>query len=540
MIPTSSTTGKAAPDNGRIDASSGGERSGIGEGGVGRKLIANTLFNFLGQLYVLVLAFAVVPYIVHHLGPELYGLIAVVATLGGFAGLLNLGVGRALSKYVAELYWQGELGRIRALFGTALGTSLVAGAVGFLLLIGFRNSFAGAFFHGDPSTDRFVTFALLVTAFGVLISMATEPLSALPLAIQRFDICNRMSVLLATLRNFGAVLVLILGLFVKGVLLMYLFASLVVFFCYVYYGRKLVPNLSLRPRFSWGDFKYLFSFSASVLVLSVSSLVVHRLDRVLVAYFLPIAAVAYYVIPYSLAANTWTGVGNITSVIFPSASELSAMQANEKLRELYLRATKMVVLVGLPVTVILVVVPRQILQYWVGPEFAQHGALTLQLLAGGCFFNILAHVPMVVSQGIGRPWIAAKYSLINGVANLGLFLLLIPRLGVVGAGLSFFLSQVLIAPPYVWEVNRQLSVSWWSLISSAYLRPLACALGATAFLVILRPYIDSLPKLLLYCGFTISAYGLLALVYAIDRREKMGIFEQALSALRSLRCAVGA
>jgi len=499
---------------------------------LGQRLVANTLFNFLGQLYVLVLGFAVVPYVVHRLGPDLYGLIMLVAAVGGFAGVLSLGVGRAFSKYVAELYWQRDFARISGLFQTAFAIALLAGSAACAILIGFRDSLASALFHGGADTERFVTFALLTTAGGVLVSLVTEPLSAIPIALQRFDIYNRLNILASTLRNLGAILVLMLGLYLRAVLLVYLSSSLVVLIIYAHYARRLIPGLHLRPGIHWPDLKQLLGFSVSVIVASVSALVVHRLDRVLVAYFLPIAAVAYYVVPYSLAERTSTGVGNITSVIFPSASELSSMQAPEKVRELYLRATKMVVLAGLPVTVILLAVPGQILRYWVSSDFAARGALTLQLLAAGYFLNILANVPFVVAQGIGRPWISAKYSLINGVVNLILFLVLIPRYGIVGAGLGFFISEVLVMPPFIWEVNRLLRVSWQQVISQAYLRPFACGGVALAALWFCRRRVDSLWTLVFACGIAVGLYGLAGFVAALDHRERADLCAQALNIMR--------
>jgi O-antigen/teichoic acid export membrane protein len=315
-------------------------------------------------------------------------------------------------------------------------------------------------------------------------------------------------------------------------LVVYLFAGLALLVIYVRYARRLIPGLRLRPRLRRPDLRQLLSFSASVIVASVSGLAVHRLDRVLVAYFLPIAAVAYYVIPYSLAERTSMGVGNITSVIFPSASELSAMQALCKVRELYLRATKMVVLVGLPVTVVLVAVPGQILRHWVGADFALRGALTLRLLAAGFFLNILAHVPFVVAQGIGRPWISAKYSLLNGAANLGFFLVLIPRYGIVGAGAGFFASELLVMPVFIWEVSRLLQASWWQLFSQAYLRPFACGAVALAALWFCRPYVDSLLTLVLACGTALAFYGLAGFATALDHRERTDLYTQVLHTLR--------
>ena len=78
------------------------------DGSVSRQFFSNTILNYVGQGLILVLTFATAPYIVHHLGPELFGIVALVQVIAGFAGLLNLGVGRALTKYVSELHWKGE------------------------------------------------------------------------------------------------------------------------------------------------------------------------------------------------------------------------------------------------------------------------------------------------------------------------------------------------------------------------------------------------------------------------------------------------
>lgn len=82
----------------------------------GQKVIAGTLLNIVGQAYSVVLAIVVIPYIIHGVGTDLYGMIAIAASLGGFGSLLNLGLGRAVAKLVSDLYWKGEWGRIVRLF----------------------------------------------------------------------------------------------------------------------------------------------------------------------------------------------------------------------------------------------------------------------------------------------------------------------------------------------------------------------------------------------------------------------------------------
>src|SRR6266478_272792 len=104
--------------------------------GVGRRLFSNTILNFGGQGLILILTFATAPFTVHHLGAEFFGIVALVQTVAGFAGFLNLGIGRALTKYVSELYWKHEYGQINELFTTAWATCIVGGSLGLLVLVG--------------------------------------------------------------------------------------------------------------------------------------------------------------------------------------------------------------------------------------------------------------------------------------------------------------------------------------------------------------------------------------------------------------------
>lgn len=508
------------------------------KGSISQALVANTLFNIFGQAYIFLLGILVIPYMVHRLGAGLYGLIAIMAAVGSFAGLLNFGFGRAVSKYVSELYWAGNFPAIASLLRSALTVSLLAGSAGCILLLSFRKPFVSGLVHGDQSVASYAAFAVLATALGVLISLPLDSISALPVAVQRFDITNRINVLLSTVRNAGAVVVLTAGLFFKSVLIVYIGASVVAFVGYVYYARKLIPGLSLRPELNWRDIKRITEFSAPVLVASASALVVHRLDRVLMAYFLPIAAVAFYVVPYSLAERTWMGVGNVTSVIFPSASELSSRQDRGKVQELYVRASKMALLASMPATLLLLGAPSQILRFWVGAEYASRGAVALQLLAGGFFFNVVVHVPYVVAQGIARPWISAKYSLLNGIANLVLFLVLIPRFGIVGAAAAFFASELVIAPLFVWEVNRAVGVSFQRLLCEAYFRPLCCGVASCVALRALAPKAESLAHVVLWGILAVCGYAVLALASAIERRERAIIFDQLLRILRFDRSAI--
>src|SRR5271155_2091976 len=145
---------------------------------VSRRFFKNTIVNYAGQGLILVLTFLTAPYTVHHLGPELFGVVTLVQVTAGFAGLLNLGIGRALTKYVSELYWRNDFKAINQLFQTAWATCIAGGLFALLILVGPKDTIQRLFFKGGPEVHYVVGFAIYVAAFGLFTSMLLEAIVA--------------------------------------------------------------------------------------------------------------------------------------------------------------------------------------------------------------------------------------------------------------------------------------------------------------------------------------------------------------------------
>ncbi len=500
------------------------------EPSVSRRFFSNTLTNYIGQAFILVLTFATAPYTVHRLGPEMFGILALVQVTAGFAGLLNLGIGRALTKYVSELFWKGDIQEINRLFQTAWATCMLAGLVALLILIGPKNTIGRLFFRGGPEVNgALVTFAIYVAAFGLFTSMLLEAISALPAALQRFDVVNFVNVLAGTLRSLGPVIVLSLGYSIRAVLLVVLGANLVALVTFAAVSRKLIPGLNLLPKFSWPAFQKLFSFSLPLLLSALFALIVARVDRFILAYYMPLAAVAFYTLPFSISEKAMVGVANITSVVFPFTSELHSMGAHDKVHELYLRSTKILMLVTLPITVILVTVPGPILRYWLGPEYAVQGAVALTFLGLSTFANAASAVATVSSLGVGQAWRPAAFAFASSVISLAGNFLLIPRYGINGAAIAALLPQALVVPGFVYLVTRTLKFSLWQLVSQAFLRPACCAVAQAAILLSLRRHVNSLFTLILLCLLSACVYGILSLFAVITAEERKALFGLRLS-----------
>jgi O-antigen/teichoic acid export membrane protein len=86
----------------------------------GSQFIRSTASNVIGYAVTVGVWFVLTPFILHRLGASDFGLWALVGSLVAYGTLLDLGVGAAVTKYVAELRARGEAEKASDVVATAL------------------------------------------------------------------------------------------------------------------------------------------------------------------------------------------------------------------------------------------------------------------------------------------------------------------------------------------------------------------------------------------------------------------------------------
>jgi len=92
-----------------------------------RRVARNSFLNVLGQLAPFVVAFVAVPVLLRALGTERFGILSLGWAIIGYFGYLDLGLGRALTRLVAERLGVGDHETLDQLVWTALRLLLVLG-----------------------------------------------------------------------------------------------------------------------------------------------------------------------------------------------------------------------------------------------------------------------------------------------------------------------------------------------------------------------------------------------------------------------------
>src|SRR4051812_20078598 len=103
----------------------------------GRVLARNAVWNLLSQVAPMAAAIFTIPVLIAGLGTDRFGVLTLAWMVLGYFSLFDLGLGRALTKMVAEKLGLGLGRELPCLVGTALGLMMGLGLAGtaFIALI---------------------------------------------------------------------------------------------------------------------------------------------------------------------------------------------------------------------------------------------------------------------------------------------------------------------------------------------------------------------------------------------------------------------
>jgi O-antigen/teichoic acid export membrane protein len=404
----------------------------------GSRLVRNTVLNFFSQAIPLAVAVFSLPYTVHGLGAERFGMLSLAWVLVGYFGLFDLGLGRATTKFVAEAISRGEDARIPKIVWSSLAVQAVLGVTGGVLLAVATPFFAGRILKIPANSTGEMRNVLYLLAVSVPVIVGSRNLRGVLEAAQRFDLVNIVRIPFGMLTFLipmaGALMHQPVSAIVFWLILLIAASS----FAYLAYCFRIFPTLVAWPSIDRSIVPALLLFGGWVTISNILIPTLVYLDRLLIGALVSVEALTYYATPHEVASRLLIFPIALSTTLFPAFSALSALDW-EDLKRLYVRSLKYV-LVGLgPVAFLGAVYAGDVLRVWLGRDFAVKSTLVFQILSVGILLNALSLMPSNLLDSIGRPDVRAKlflsYVLVYAIA----LWFLIARFGIVGAALAWAL-----------------------------------------------------------------------------------------------------
>lgn len=400
----------------------------------------NTIINFVGQVIVALSAVIMVPYIVRGLGYSAYGLLSLALMIFGSFSLLELGLGRATTKFVAEYLHSKEYDKISSVVWKSLVVQVLLGSIGGLILALFSSTIASKLnLQKDMVLDA--EKMLKIIACSLPLVLGSSALRGALEGSQRFDLVNYVKILL----NISTYLIPLIGarisLGIPGIVLTLLisrFVATIVYFVLCLYTLPQIRSISI---FGGINVSSLFSYAGWVAISNLIVPLLVQIDRYFIATLVSVASVTFYTVPYEILNGLWIIPGSIAAVLFPAFS--SSKYNDSGLQELFCRPINYIAILLGPIIIVFIVFSREILFLWQGLEIAENSYIVLQLLAFGVLINSLGWVPSNLVMGFGRPDIIAKIHLFQVPFYIVTAFFFINKFGIIGAAFAFLLRVIL-------------------------------------------------------------------------------------------------
>jgi len=283
--------------------------------------------------------------------------------------------------------------------------------------------------------------------------------------------------------------------------------------------KKKLPNLVFTRNNIIQTSKKLFNFSFFVFANKLSNIINTNFLQFLLSAFYSPAIVPYFMIPMKLVNLIQGALANLSNVVFPYSSNLSAKNLTDSLKKLFLQSSSILFAFSFPLYLLLCIFSYEILYVWTGWQFASNSWLVLIFLSLAYMMSSITIVPTNILYGMGYSKFVGLVSLILLPITLFLQVIFIKLFNYNGAAIATFIGAFAGPVFFIYVSIKILKISFFEL---AKIIPKKILLGLFFLIcfLFLKFFIDKLE--LINSNYFILGYGVLVtiLFYAFLLKEK--------------------
>ena len=412
------------------------------------------------------------PFILHHLGDAAFGIWVLIFSITGYYGIFDFGIRSSIIRYVSKYTATNDVDEVTGLINTAMFTYTCVGAFSLILtLIGCV--YVDQLFHILPAFRSTARWLLLVVGVSVALGFPLGIFGGMLEGLQKFYVLNWTNVVPSLLR-----VVLIVYYLNRGAGLLTVAVITVGLPLLASFVRAAIALRSLPVRFSpkyvhRSAFRQMASYSGVTFMIIVASRLRFKTDALVIGTFLSSAAITYFYAGSRLVDYAGEVVSSLAQIFVPMSSQSDAAGNMDRLRKIFVGGNRACAFTTLPITAAFVILGKSIIEVWVGKKYVAQGYPVLLVLIIPYTLMLVQSASSRVLFGMSKHGMLAVATMIEGVANLVLSIILVRRYGVIGDAIGTALplaGTFILFMPY--HVCSRLGIRMWTYLKQAYLLPL--------------------------------------------------------------------
>lgn len=387
-------------------------------------LKSNLLANFAGLGLPTLLQLALVPVYIRLMGIESYGLIGFYVMLLTMMQVLDLGLCTTMNREMARYSTQPDMGDetrdfVRTLELVYWPLGIIAGGI----LVAMAPLIATRWIN--PGTLPVPVVKTSIVIMGGL-AAAQFPITLYQgglLGLQRQVLLNSVRIVGAVIGNGGAALILwLVSPTITAFLCWQLAVSSVQAIVLAVCLRRSLPPADRTPRFSSVLLRNVRRFAAGMSGITVSSLILSQMDKVILSKMLSLEMFGYYSLAVVVGNGLLILVTPVFNTVFPRFTFLAATGDENGLRELYHLGSQLMAVVIVPAALVVSMFAYELVFLWTGsPVTAAHVAPIVRIFVIGTALTGMMHLPYALQLAHG-------WTRIGLTINIALIIFLLPAI----------------------------------------------------------------------------------------------------------------
>ncbi|GAB6137384.1 lipopolysaccharide biosynthesis protein [Halanaerobaculum tunisiense] len=482
----------------------------------------NVILSYINLAVKMLTGFFLLPFIVSSLGNSDYGLMRLVYSLTGYIGILDLGLGNAVTRFTALYNTKEKKKKINTVVTYSLliysGVAVLGFLVGLIVYFNFGSYFNLAASEVDVGKKIF-----MIGLINSLLQLPAMTFSAVIKGFNKYDYFYGTRVAKSILR---AILIVILFKMGFGILTLFIIdfttSQLLNLSWFVFNIKKLGLKFSLDKLDP--EFKNEFgTYSFYVFLGIVTDQIYWKTDNILLGIFTSTEKIAVYSISQQIIRYYKTIASSFTGAFLPKLTNMvSDYKSKDKILSFFKKASRYQFLIVIIILINFIFLGKEFIILWVGKNFIEAYKYTLIIM-------IPLSIPLFQTTGFKILYAKNKHKtrsivyLINAIVNIFISIYLIDLIGVIGAAfgtaIAMILGNVLFMNYYY---KKELGLKIYSFFKETCFKTLLLIIPTIIILWISNIFISNISIVNFIIKGTLANIPFVILIYkyVIDEKDK--------------------
>jgi len=376
------------------------------------------------NIAALLLGFIRIPILTKGLGAGLYGTWSLInVTVSLIVPFAMLGYSMSIVRFLSA---EKDTGRVREDYFSACSLVFISGTV-FSLILFFLSDYLAVAIFKDAGSSSYIKLGSVL----ILINSLYPVILAFFRMRRKIGLYTILNLIQDVLQIGLTVAAILLGYRLGGVISAFIISGIMIIAIALFVIFR--QTGFQRPRFS--NMKSYLKWGVPLTPNSAIMWIIHVSDRYMVSYFLGVASAGIYSATYAIGQYASFTMAPLGIVLYPTISKSYDEGNLDETRKYLKYSLKYLMMIAIPAAFGLSILAKPLLQILTTPEFVT-GSAVVPWVAFGVVLNCFYQTCVYIIHLVGKTHITVRLLGTSAVLNVVLNLILIPRMGIVGAAIA--------------------------------------------------------------------------------------------------------